>query len=285
MHGDAKYRVLSRPRPNGQTLWTHLLHGPHTMSLPGLSLAGEAMLAEALGWDLKGFRNAFDEVRAQSMAEADWDARVVWVPNAIKYNPPDNPNVVKSWGKLFDTIPECALKDKAREQLKAFIDGLGEGFAIAFAEGFAERYGESPAPAPTTTPTTRKAERAKPRSRPVDDSPMIGGFTLKDNSLFRVTELMAAPWPKAYPHCDIGCELAKMDAWCFAHPERRKTRRGALKFATGWLARAEESAKAAPPKPREPVDPGPEYWAQDALRIQQEEDRKRAEREAKNAGR
>jgi hypothetical protein len=44
-------------------------------------------------------------------------------------------------------------------------------------------------------------------------------------------------------------------------------------------------AKAAPPKPREPVDPGPEFWAQDCLRIQQEEEQKRAEREARNAGR
>lgn len=45
------------------------------------------------------------------------------------------------------------------------------------------------------------------------------------------------------------------------------------------------AAKAAPPKPREPVDPGPEFWAQDCLRIQQEEEQKRAEREARNAGR
>lgn len=153
MEGDAKYRALSGPQPNGKSLWERLLYGSHTLSLPGLSVAGEAQLAEGLGWSLKGFREAFRELSSKGMAKADWQARVVWVPNAIKYNPPDNPNVVKSWGKLFDMIPECDLKAEAHESLKAFIVAMGEGFAKGFREGFGERYAKSPSPSPSPTST------------------------------------------------------------------------------------------------------------------------------------
>ncbi|MEN6337363.1 MAG: hypothetical protein ABFE01_24165, partial [Phycisphaerales bacterium] len=164
MEGDAKYRALSGPQPNGKSLWERLLYGSHTLSLPGLSVAGEAQLAEGLGWTLKGFREAFAEVSGKAMAKADWGARVVWVPNAIKYNPPESPNVVRSWGKLFNMVPECALKAEAYAQLKAFIEALGEGYAKAFREAFGEDYAESlspsPSPSPSPTPTPPASDDA-----------------------------------------------------------------------------------------------------------------------------
>src|SRR5690348_7720814 len=95
MYGDEKFQELSRPQPNGQTLWTYLITGPHTTSVPGLFTAGEAHLAEALGWTLRGLRSAWSEIAWQGMARADWKARVVWLPNAIRYNAPENPNVVR----------------------------------------------------------------------------------------------------------------------------------------------------------------------------------------------
>ena len=71
---DAKFRALSSPNPNGQSLWLYLLTGPHTTQIPGLFTGGEAGLAEALGWPLEGFRKAFREVFSQGMVEADWKA-------------------------------------------------------------------------------------------------------------------------------------------------------------------------------------------------------------------
>ena len=138
MWGDTRFRELSSPGPNGKYLWVFLLTGPQTSNIPGLFRAGEMALAEELGWDLKGFREGFLELFAKGLVKADWEARVVWVPNAIKYNPPDNPNVVKSWRTAWDEIPECALKAEAYERLKAFTEGLGEGFAKPFVEGCAK---------------------------------------------------------------------------------------------------------------------------------------------------
>jgi hypothetical protein len=134
MWADAKFRALSSPMPSGKYLWIALLTGPHTTNLPGLFRIGEMALAEELGWPLEGFRQAFTELFREGLASADWSARVVWIPNAIKYNPPDNPNVVKGWRDSWDEVPECSLKAEAYQRLKTFTEGLGEGFAKAFVE-------------------------------------------------------------------------------------------------------------------------------------------------------
>jgi hypothetical protein len=134
MHGDEKYRELSKPKPNGQTLWQYLITGPHTTAVPGLFTAGEAGMAEALEWPLAGFRRAWKEIESREMAHADWRARVVWLPNAVRHNVPESPNVVRSWRTTLDEIPECTLKTRALIDLAAFLEGYGPAFLKAFNE-------------------------------------------------------------------------------------------------------------------------------------------------------
>jgi hypothetical protein len=136
--GDEKFRTLSRPQPNGQSLWFYLLTGPHTTALPGLFVAGEAGLSEALGWPLLGFRKAFAELTRASMALADWDARVVWLPKAVHHNAPESPNVVKGWKSALDEIPECRMKHVAAQALKDFLLAYHHAFAHALGEGWPE---------------------------------------------------------------------------------------------------------------------------------------------------
>ncbi|MCA1685875.1 MAG: hypothetical protein LC745_07780 [Planctomycetia bacterium] len=111
--GDAKFCALSPQKPSAQSLWLYLISGPHNTSLPGLFVAGEASLAEVLGWTLRDFRRCWAEIADAGMARADWKARVVWLPNGPRYNAPANPNVVSSWRALLDAIPECPLKAEA----------------------------------------------------------------------------------------------------------------------------------------------------------------------------
>lgn len=132
MWGDEKFRALSPIPPCGQGLWIYLLTGPHTCNIPGLSHVGRAALAEALGWEPEAFDEAFREAFLQGMVEADFRARVIWVPKAICYNQPESPNVVKSWGAYWDEIPECELKARAYQHLKAFLKAKGEAFEKAF---------------------------------------------------------------------------------------------------------------------------------------------------------
>ena len=150
--GDEKFRALSPIPPCGQGLFLFLITGPFTGPIPGLFQAGRAAMAEALGWELEAFDEAFGEALDQGMVKADFKARVVWVQNAIKHNRPESPNVVRSWGPEFDLIPECDLKREAFEALKASVYALGEAFGKAFDEAFGK---------PLAKPNAKPSRKAK----------------------------------------------------------------------------------------------------------------------------
>jgi hypothetical protein len=137
MWGDERFRQLS---DGAKLLWVHLITGPHTTALPGISEAGRAQLAEAVRWPLKAFDRRFDEIAAQGMAKADWTARVLWLPKAVYHNPPDNPNIVRGWVKQLAVIPECSLKREAIERIRQFLEPFRESFLKAFAEPFGEPF-------------------------------------------------------------------------------------------------------------------------------------------------
>ncbi len=115
MWGDAKFQSLGE---RAKLLWCYLLTGPEVTSLPGIIVAGRLHLAEALGWTPEAFEEAFREAFAKGMAKADWKARVIWLPNAWRYNRPESPNVVRSWRDHWDNTPECELKVEAYQALK-----------------------------------------------------------------------------------------------------------------------------------------------------------------------
>lgn len=161
--GDEKFRSLSALPPCGQGLWLFLITGPHTGPIPGLFRAGRAAMAEELDWELEAFDKAFQEVFQQGMVKADFKARVMWVPNAIKHNRPESPNVVKSWAAEFDLIPECDLKREAREHLRASVHALGESFGKAFDETFGKA---SPKPSTKAMPNQEQEQEQELNKEP-----------------------------------------------------------------------------------------------------------------------
>lgn len=136
MWGDERFCHLTPILPSGQGLWIYLLTGPHTRQIPGIFRSGRAAMAEELGWELDDFDKVFAGIFQQGMAKADWVARVVWVPNALKCNPPQSPNVVKSWAKEWELIPECELKREAMESLRINVHAIGKAFGMAFDMAF-----------------------------------------------------------------------------------------------------------------------------------------------------
>ncbi len=140
MWGDQKFQALSKLAPSGQALWIFLLTGPHTTIVPGLFRAGRAALAESVGWSADQFDAAWAEIEAQGMALADWNARVVWVPGAARYNPPESPNVAAAWrAALVGEIPECPLRDKAERALSEALMDVGEPYVAAWEHGLRPR--------------------------------------------------------------------------------------------------------------------------------------------------
>lgn len=133
---DEKFQKLSAAQPNAQTLWFYLLFGDQTGIVPGLFKAGEASLAEALGWSLQDMRDVYAQITSLGMVRADWKARLVFVPKAVEYNPPVSLNVVRSWANAIRDLPECDLRTQAIELIQSTLEGL-QGKSQAFAEAFA----------------------------------------------------------------------------------------------------------------------------------------------------
>lgn len=130
---DQKFRALSRPQANAQSLWIFFLSGPMLTGLPGIFGAGEAAMAEELGWSVKDFGKAFKELKGAGMAAADWDARLVWLPNGLRHDPPANLNVVAGWMERWGDLPECGLKETAAGVFAAYMEELGAEYPARFA--------------------------------------------------------------------------------------------------------------------------------------------------------
>jgi hypothetical protein len=158
---DESFRELSPLQPSGQALWFYLLTGPQTGPIPGLYRAGRAAMAEELEWPLDAFYDKFTELEARSMAKADWKARLVWLPNAIKHNKPESPNVVRSWRTELDLLPECALKREAIAHLRQALADMGPSYLQAFAEALG-----GAAPAPASKPFLEALPEAFPEGLP-----------------------------------------------------------------------------------------------------------------------
>ena len=104
--------------PHGKLLWLYLLTGPIRKPLPGIYKAGIGSCTDDLGWSADAFKKAFNELSGKKMAIADWSFNVIYLPNWTKYNrPPANPNILKSWLGMLDSIPDCDLKNEYIQSL------------------------------------------------------------------------------------------------------------------------------------------------------------------------
>ena len=101
--------------------------------------------------------------------------------------------------------------------------------------------GKSPAsastPTPTLTPTTITREKPLARAeRSPAELTVVESLPLRDGTQFPVRRFEVQEFESAYPQVDIPATLREMRAWLIANPDRRKTRRGCLRFVNHWLA-------------------------------------------------
>lgn len=129
---DAKFNRLSHL---GKLAFIFVLTHPN-MTGVGAMRATKIGLAAELKALPEAFEEAFGEALKEGLLEEDKEASCVWVPNFIKYQAAESPNVLKSWIKQLEFIPECMLKTRAVIGLEAFAEGKGEAFLKAFREAF-----------------------------------------------------------------------------------------------------------------------------------------------------
>ena len=270
---DKKFTSLSKAQPCGQALWFFLLTGPHTGPIPGLFRAGRASMAEDLDWEQEGFDKAFLEVLNQGMAKADFTSKLVWLPNALKLNKPESPNVVRSWAQEWELLPECDLKNEAHQYIINQLADFGEPFVNAFLETIGKPSGK---PSGKTCPNQEQEQEQEQEKAFCTEPSLDAGDTqeikkpdviipsqddgnakataqdadivvielpLNDKTLFAINRNRYLSWVELYPAVDVLQELRKMRGWLDACPSRRKTKGGILKFANGWLAKEQDNPK------------------------------------------
>ena len=129
---DEKFRELS---DDGKLIWLFLLTHPAMTSIGAMRATVPGFAAE-LSWKIERLSKGFTEVLSKGMAKHDERACCLWLPKFLRYNPPENPNVLKSWANSLDLVPECSLKTQAIEAVKDFSEGLPKAFAEALPEAF-----------------------------------------------------------------------------------------------------------------------------------------------------
>lgn len=135
---DEKFASLSH---EAQRAFFFILTHPSMTSLGAFRISAAGM-AQELGLTEKGFQEPFHELLSKGIVRYDEKSFLVFAPNFLKYNPPENPNVIKGWAVALDYLPECGLKHevllKAKQcasntdkGLKAFVDAFGDICHIA----------------------------------------------------------------------------------------------------------------------------------------------------------
>lgn len=122
---DAKFSSLSH---EAQRLFLYILTHPSMTSLGAFRATPEGLMSE-IGIPCEQCyeqcsthcKNTFDALVVQGMVKYDAPSRTVFAPNFLKYNAPENANVVIGWENALDEIPEGPLKLEALERAKASV--------------------------------------------------------------------------------------------------------------------------------------------------------------------
>lgn len=264
------FKALSALAPSGQSLFIYLLTGPFTSAIPGLFKGGRAAMAEELGWEQEAFDEALNEALSIGLVEVDLKARLVWIPEAIQDNPPESPNVVKSWAKPFENLPDCPLKLKAWDSLRSASYAVSEPFGMAFDKAIAKPSAEALFKPRGNQESRRTGEQevkkhkhlllgAENNQPPTGDdgdgdtqdlhpkeSPLTPDIFIKlplnDNSEYPIYDDYLAELVDLYPAIDVRQELRNQRGWLQSNEKNRKTKSGIKRFVTAWLAKAQNGS-------------------------------------------
>ena len=148
---DAKLVAI---KPGAKLAFIFLITHPNMTSIGAMRATVPGLAAE-LGVAPKDFAEVFDK----GLAKHDEKSLCVFLPNFMKYQSAESPNVIKNWVKQFAYIPEGLLKDEAIASLEAYVKGMPEGFRKAFNEAMSKGY-------PNTVSSKQLAVSSKSPSPP-----------------------------------------------------------------------------------------------------------------------
>lgn len=125
---DIKFKALS---DDGKLLFMLVMTHPG-MTMVGAMRSHAASLSVELGWSFERLSKGLGELLSNGMLKYDETSFLIWLPNFLRYNKPENPNVVLAWSGVFELLPDCELKALVLLACESFIQTMGEGFRKAF---------------------------------------------------------------------------------------------------------------------------------------------------------
>ena len=233
---DAKFAALS---VGGKLTFLFLLTHPNQTML-GAMRATVPGLASELRMEPPVFTRAFEEHLTSALARYGEYACLVWLPNLLKYNIPESPNVARAWPKALDLLPECQLKASLQEQATVYAESLPQAFREAFHEVFGTRSESISTAFPQSLPNQEQEHEQQQQQEQTNtlalttNTILAGGSSifimlpLNDKSTYPIVEKRVTRREELYPNVNVRQELRKYAGWADAHPTKRKTCRGIL---------------------------------------------------------
>lgn len=232
-----------------QLLWFHLRTTPFSNPLGcyKIPLAG---LAAEKRWPLRRYRQTFAKGLREGFWKVDERFHVVFFPKHFKYNKPSNPNVLLSWLKFLDAIPNCPLKAELINTLKTFAEGWGEGFVKVTAK-LPETFGEG---SPNRDRDSNRDSLLKNGGNtsppgqpwPVYSYPIIKSKTNPEAISYKPAGHFIQTLAVAYPGVDLEAEMKAARLWLDTHRKRWKTFDGMPAFLNSWMKKAFKDLKTKP---------------------------------------
>lgn len=108
----------------------------------GLFRFSPALAAEQLETSLETFREGFGNVCQRLGWRFDSSVRVLYIPSWFRYNPPDNPNVLKFALRDLSDLPQTTLLDEFAANMRFIPETSLETFRQTLRHTFPERWGE-----------------------------------------------------------------------------------------------------------------------------------------------
>ena len=203
---DRKFRELS---DNAKLAFLLVLTHPDTTPI-GMLRARPVTLAMELGWQADAMSDAIAEVSKMGMCMVDEKAGLMVAPNFLKYNPPNGPNSLASWGDIVDLMPECELRSRALLLVKSFIDGLSEGMRKGIPQTLTDAIEDAIKDVGDKASNIQEQEQEQEQIE-------VGDFALtapsQDDQLFGKTEQLKKPKAQPKPITFEFNLTALPDAW------------------------------------------------------------------------
>jgi hypothetical protein len=99
-------------------VWLHLLTSPARTHFPGLARTTIREVAAVIDLSFKKVSATIAKLTELGWVEFDEAEEVMYLPNGLKYNPPDNPKQLIHWVRVWSSFPDCSLKDRALDALR-----------------------------------------------------------------------------------------------------------------------------------------------------------------------